>query len=394
MPARKLKLTDKVATATAAPDSGELIIWDTDAKGFGVRIRATGGRSWFFKRGDYRLALGSVDARKCATARAEAQHMIAELAAGRKPGRKARTAKPTVASLMETYMTDHVSTRRSASTVRDYQRVIDNHIIPRLGTKAVDDVEARDVDRLLADMRDKPAAANKTAALLKAAMQRGMRWGIRTPALGNPCNGAEFHDSSSHEEYLEQWELRILMDAMDELSVRKNRWYAGQALKLLSVSGCRRDEIRSLRWSWIDWDRGRIDWPSTKTGAGHLIINRAAVAILKGIMDRDDGRLKEHVFCGLDRSLELPKATLYRMWSEVKDLAASRGVDAKRLARLRPHDLRHSFATLGLSHGLSLEDVGKLLRHRDSRSTKRYARHLPSRELTLAAQAVEFLPVD
>lgn len=390
---KKLKLTDKVAKTAALPKSGETILWDADLAGFGLRLRASGGRSWFVKKGSTRLALGVATERTAADARAEALHTLSELAAGRKPKRKVRTAKPTVSDLMKAYLEEHVALRRTQSTLRDYQRVIDNHLLPRIGHRFVDDIEPRDVDRLLSDLRETPAAANKCAALLKAAMQRAMRWGIRMPALGNPCAGAEFHTAEPHEEFLEGWELRILLEALDEVGVQPNRWHAAQCLKLLAVSGCRRDEVRALQWAWVDWDRGRIDWPSTKTGQGHLVLNSAAIRILEEIRERDMGRFKPHVFVGLDRNLVLPKATLYRAWIDAKSLAAERGIDARRIERLRPHDLRHSFATLGLSHGLTLDDVGRLLRHRDKRSTARYARHLPSREAALAAQTTEFLPV-
>lgn len=55
------------------------------------------------------------------------------------------------------------------------------------------------------------------------------------------------------------------------------------------------------------------------------------------------------------------------------------GVAADRIASMRPHDLRHSFATLALSSGLPISDVGRLLRHRNGKSTARYAKHLTFR---------------
>lgn len=391
---KKVKLTDKIARATALPTSGETIVWDSEVVGFGLRLRSSGGRTWFFKKGSTRLALGIATERSATDARAEALYTASELAAGRKPKRKVRSAKPTVGDLLKAYLEEHVALRRTQSTLRDYERVIQNHLLPKLGHRYVDDIEPRDVDRLLSDLREMPAAGNKSAALLKAAMQRGMRWGIRTPALGNPCVGAEFHAAEAHEEFLESWELKILLDALDEIGKQANRWHASKCLQLLAVSGCRRDEIRALQWSWVDWDRGRIDWPSTKTGQGHLVLNSAAIRILEAVRECDMGRFKPHIFTGVDRDVVLPKSTLYRAWSDAKALAAERGVDARRIERLRPHDLRHSFATLGLSHGLTLDDVGRLLRHRDKRSTARYARHLPSREASLAAQSAEFLPVE
>lgn len=295
--------------------------------------------------------------------------------------------------MLETYMKDHVEPRCGVTTRADYRRLIDKHLGPTLGAKLVDEVVPRDIDQLLAGMKDTPFAANKSVALLKAAMSKAMRWGIRSPALGNPCTGALMYEVRGREEYLEAWELQILMQEMTRIVSERNRYYAGTCLLLLSLTGCRRDELRALEWAWIDWDRGKIAWPDTKTGAGHLHLNPAALKVLEQARARNGTEKQPHVFQGLDPSIPLPQATLYRAWGLVKKRATERGVDSARLERLRPHDLRHSFATLGLSHGLTLEDVGRLLRHRDTRSTKRYARHLPSREITLAAKATEFLPV-
>jgi integrase len=390
---KKAKLTDKVVAKAVCPPSGETILWDSDTNGFGLRLRASGGKSWFVKRKGYKATLGDATERGADAARAEAAFILAELAAGRTPARKARSAKPRARDLFELYMTDWVAVRRTEATLKDYRRLLDNHVLPRLGDKLVDDVAAQDIDRLLADMRETPAAANKAVAFVGAAFSKGLRWGIRSNVLGNPCTKAELHELESHEEYLEAWELEILLAAIDQVGRDRNRFHAAACLRLLALSGTRRDEIRELEWTWVDWDRGRIDWEKTKTGKGHLVLNRAALDVLEKVRQRDGERLRPHVFMGLDRDKVLPKSTLYRAWADAKKIAAANGVDPARMKRLRPHDLRHSFATLGLSHGLTLDDVGKLLRHKDKRSTERYARHLPSREITLAHSTVEFLPV-
>jgi integrase len=40
---------------------------------------------------------------------------------------------------------------------------------------------------------------------------------------------------------------------------------------------------------------------------------------------------------------------------------------------VRLHDLRHSYASLAASKGISLQTIGKLLGHRDPQTTARYA---------------------
>lgn len=389
----KAKLTDKIAKTRQLPVRGETMVWDTETSGFGLRLRHSGGRTWFVKRGRNRYLLGSALDRPCAEARAEAMTILATLASGKVPERKTRVTAPRVSDLMSAYMVEHVATHCSQSTFNIYTRVIKLHINRLLGDRTVDSIVPRDIDKMMSELAPRPIAANQALALLKAAMQKGMRWGIRTPALGNPAQGTQTFDSDSHEEFLEASEFRIVLAAMEVVARRPNRWHASMCLRLLALTGCRRDEMRLLAWGWIDWERSRINWPNTKTGKGHLVINKAAEQVIAEVRDYNTGRETDHLFRGMDHTLPLPRMTLYRTWAEVKELAAELGVDAARLKRLRPHDLRHSFATLGLSSGLSLEDVGRLLRHKDSRSTKRYARHLPSREIELAAKSEEFLAI-
>jgi site-specific recombinase XerD len=64
------------------------------------------------------------------------------------------------------------------------------------------------------------------------------------------------------------------------------------------------------------------------------------------------------------------------VWRNVTDLADLRG--------LRLHDLRHSFASVAVSGGESLYIVGKILGHRQSRTTEIYA-HLAEDPVQAAA---------
>lgn len=386
------KLTDKMAkSAVCGPK--ELIIWDTDVKGLGLRLRPTGGKSWYFKRGDNKWTIGQTSEKSISTARSEALYMAREIEEGRTPPKKSRAHKPLISEMMEAYLADHVKVHRSDTTAKDYQGLIDNHINPFMGHLPIDTVSPRDIDRLIAKMIEQPYAVTKVVALLKAAFNMAMRWGQRSPALGNPCVKATLPDLSGREEYLLPHELKILLECFDEISHRPNRYWAAQCLRLLAVTGCRRDECRALEWAWIDWDRGKINWPSTKTGEDDLQLNAAALDVLMRTRGHGPMPLKPHVFRGLNHELTLPQNTLYRAWDEAKKLAANRGVDVGRLERLRPHDLRHTFASLGLAAGWTLEEVGRVLRHADQRTTKRYAHSLPSRDLALSERSMEFLPV-
>jgi len=327
-----------------------------------------------------------------ADARSEALRMLSAMAAGEDPESSSKRKRPTVVDCLEAYMAEHCATRAKQRTIDSYRDLIDRYLGPRFGKVLADELTHRMVDRMMTEMADRPATANKCLALLKACMQKAMRWGMRAPAKGNPCDGTEPHPEKPRETYLEAFELAAVLKALSAVSQDSGRWHAATCLQALALTGCRRDELRLVQADWIDWDRGIVNWPDTKTGAGSLHLSGAALELLARARDRiRDGR--PHLFRGADPSLPLPKSTLYRAWKEALELAVTFGVDPSRLEGLRPHDLRHSFASLGLSSGLTLDDVGRLLRHRDTKSTRRYAKHLPSRERELAHASAAFLGV-
>ncbi len=133
---------------------------------------------------------------------------------------------------------------------------------------------------------------------------------------------------------------------------------AAAAIRLLLLTGCRKSEILSLRWEFVDFDRGCLSLPDSKTGARTIPLAAPALEI----------------FAGLPRTSEwvLPTAKgdghyvgLGKAWERVRSRAGLDGV--------RTHDLRHSFASFAVADGATLYLVGKVLGHRQARTTEVYA---------------------
>lgn len=385
MGATRQKLTDRIVRDAEVAVAAEMYLWDEQVRGLALRVRREGGKSWLVKRGHCRRTLGRAPEMSVSEARAAAQHAIAEETVGLAPRRK-RTA--TVQACLQAYLTDWAETRCKPRTLEGYRDLADRVIGPRIGSLLADKLTARDVDRLLVDLRARPATANKALALLRATMKKALRWDLRDPALGDPTEGAEAYEIAPREVALEASELALVLDGLRSVG---QRWPdAAACLLVLASTGCRRDEVRLLERDWVDWSTGEIAWPDTKTGAGSLHLSPAAVRLLAEAKERHaDG--KPWLFRSADGTGPLARSTLYRTWAAALDVAAELGADARRLQDLRPHDLRHTFASLGLSSGLSLDDVRRLLRHRSRRSTERYARLLPSRERELALASETFL---
>ena len=147
---------------------------------------------------------------------------------------------------------------------------------------------------------------------------------------------------------------------------------AAAALRLLLFTGCRLREILHLRWEHVDFERGCLFLPDSKSGRKTIILNAPALAVLNGLE-----RVGPYVVPGDDP--EQPRHDLKRPWDAVTKRAGLTGV--------RLHDLRHTYASFGAGGGLGLPIIGRLLGHMQPATTARYA-HLDNDPLRRASEAI------
>ena len=136
--------------------------------------------------------------------------------------------------------------------------------------------------------------------------------------------------------------------------------YAIAALRLLMLTGCRLNEILTLRWDDIDRTAGEFRLRDGKTGARMVPLTPTAETVLAGI---ERVPLNPWVIAGRQPGTHL--STITQDWYRLR---ARAGLDDVRI-----HDLRHSYASRALAAGESLSMIGKLLGHADIQSTARYA---------------------
>ncbi len=129
---------------------------------------------------------------------------------------------------------------------------------------------------------------------------------------------------------------------------------------LLLLTGCRRGEILTLRWQDVDLERRCLHLPDSKTGQKTVYLNTAAIQVLEAIEPVDGN---PYVLPGSKPGA--PQAKFQSTWERIRSQA---GLDDLRL-----HDLRHTFASIGVNAGLSLPVVGKLLGHTQVTTTERYS---------------------
>ena len=106
------------------------------------------------------------------------------------------------------------------------------------------------------------------------------------------------------------------------------------ALRLLMLTGCRSGEILSLRWDYVDLDRGELRLSDSKTGARVVHLGDPAIAVLRGIA-RQEG--SPWVLRGCKRGTAMAVAYIHATWRRILKRAG--------IENLRIHDLWHSCAS-------------------------------------------------
>jgi hypothetical protein len=258
------RLTDRTVAKLATPATGNVIHFDTEVGGFGVRITAAGARAFILcyrNRGgrQRRLTIGSFGEWTVGAARAEARELRRQIDQGGDPlgELKEHRAAPTVSDLCDRFIAEYLP-RKRPTTQHTYRLQIDNEIRPKLGRLKVAEVTFADTDRLHREIngRGTPYRANRVIALLSRMFSTAARWQWRSD---NPCKGIERNQEHKRRRYLTADELVRLGKALDEYSDRQSANIIG----LLLLTGARRGEVLAARWA--DFDAGFDTW--TKPGA-------------------------------------------------------------------------------------------------------------------------------
>lgn len=387
---KRVKLTKRLLDSL--PAEGKVYtVWDEEIPGFGVRVMTSGQMSFVLKYSVNRqqrwITLGRFGDLTLEEGRKLAQSKRGEVAKGLDPTvaiRAHRTA-PTLKELSDRFIEEHVLPKTKASTARGYVRYLRNVIEPKLGKMLAKDISPAEIAKFHHDLRETPRQANQAVAILRKMFNCAEIWKYR-PLSSNPCIHIEKNPESKRERYLSREEIQALGTALHE--AEKNGTVpppALAAIRLLILTGARHSEILELRWTQVDLQRKVLTFSADqhktgrKTGAKTLPLNAPAIAILEGIPKVlgnhyvIQGDKPGSHFVGLQKVWERLRLRVSEMEAEKVRAKKKRPEEALNIEDVRIHDLRHTFASVGVSQGLSLPVVGSLLGHSQPSVTQRYA---------------------
>ncbi|PKQ10700.1 MAG: integrase [Alphaproteobacteria bacterium HGW-Alphaproteobacteria-1] len=364
---KRMRLNDKTVREPLPVKGRDYQIFDTEVRGFAVCIYRSGSRAFTL---DYRYA-----------------GRQRRMTIGRWPEWSVTAARD------RARQAEHV-VKLAPANAADQKAMLAKLVAPHWGNKLVTAITKTDVAKLLAKIAEgrarpakakpnnrarklqgpkpTPVRANRVGEVLRKMFTLAIDWGWRAD---NPASGFHRRIESARERFLSPQEIARLASALDDASDQR----AAGIIRLCMLTGARLGEVRQSRFEQFNLELGVWSKPAatTKQRKVHRVPVSADVAAIVRQRQLLVPSGVPWLFPG-DVPGQ-PVKEIRRFWINVQR-------DAN-LPDVRIHDLRHTFASLLVSGGASLEMIGKLLGHTQMQTTQRYA-HLMDSPLRAGVDAV------
>ncbi|ODT73729.1 MAG: integrase [Pelagibacterium sp. SCN 64-44] len=398
------KLTKRVVDAAAVREK-DYFIWDDELPGFGLRIFASGKRSYLIQ---YRAAgrtrrytIGLHGIWTAETARQEAKVQLGRVAQGDNPSEERQLDHQaiTVKELCMMYLKDLEAglilgkggrPKKAGTIVSDVGR-IHRHIIPLIGSRRVKDLVKADITKMLKDvMAGKTAVSVKTKKLRGKAIVRGgagtatrtvgLFGGILTYALeagiitSNPAHGIRKPKDNVRDRRLSEAEYRTLGAMLRVASENPKYEMTVEIIRQIALTGCRRSEMIGLRWVEADTEASCMRLEDSKEGAS---IRPIGLPVVEFLEERRKTATGTYVFPG--QAEDNAFGGFPNHWRQMfRDSP---------LADVTPHVLRHSFASIANDLGFTEVTIAALVGHSKGSVTSKYI-HTLDTALIMAADTI------
>lgn len=307
----------------------------------------------------------------------EVRQKLAQITASIDKGTYQTPNKITVSAWMDEWLTTFCENKVKPLTLQSYRASIKNHIVPAIGAMELQAVKGSHVQRLYNSMT-RAGLSGKTVKNTSAIMHKAFSVALKQGIIAaNPCDAAELPKAEHKEIHpLADDEIPLFLSAIDGSPMRN-------AYALCLFAGLREGECLGLSWKQVDFERGRITvsqqlqkvrtegkgeyqiTPSTKSGKPRTIEPPPiAFEYLRAERVKQlENRLRAGPAWNNPDDLVFTDEAgghyaIHTFYKRFKAIAASIGrPDA------RPHDLRHTAATVAIASGADIKSVQDLLGH-------------------------------
>lgn len=285
-------------------------------------------------------------------------------------------SKMTVSAWMDDWLTSFCANSVKPLTLASYRAIIKNHIDPAIGAVKLQAVRGTHIQKLYNAMTEK-GLSGKTVKNVSAVLHKAFSVAIKQGYIqNNPCEGAELPKAVKPEiKPLTDAEIPLFLQAIEEDSMCN-------AFALCLLAGLREAECLGLSWKQVDFEQGRITIrqqlqkektknakyyiaSTTKSGKPRTI--KPPVIAFEYLRAEQVKQLKNRLQAGslwknpddLVFTNELGKhlafSTFYKHFKKI----------AEKIGRpdARPHDLRHTAATVAIASGADIKSVQDMLGH-------------------------------
>lgn len=400
MPRITKRLVDTAETRTK-----DYVVWDDDLPGFGLRVFASGKRSYVIQ---YRSAgrsrrytIGLHGVWTPELARQEAKVQLGKIAQGGDPAEERQIDHKaiTVKELCGLYFNDLKAglilgkggRPKKATTIATDTGRIHRHIVPLLGTRRVKDLSKADINKVLKDiMAGKTRVSAKTSKLRGKAIVRGgagtatrtvgLLGGILTYAVEagiietNPAHGIRKPKDNVRDRRLTEAEYRMLGEILRRAAQEEKYQLTVDIVRQIAFTGCRRMEMIALRWIEADMDASCLRLVDSKEGAS---IRPIGLPVVEYLESRRTGDIGTYVFPG--QGDDNAFGSFPKHWVKI--------FEGSTLSDITPHVLRHSFASIANDLGFTEVTIAALVGHAKGSVTSKYI-HTLDTALIMAADTI------
>ncbi len=413
------KITKRVVDALITPEKRRLV-WDSEIKGFGIVLRATGTHSYVFnyrdRHGNLRnITIGKVGSMTPDEARRHAEKHRRDVSAGRSPlaEKQAARAAMSVGELIDAYLGSNRFKGKAQSTQDVDRGRIERHLRPLLGGYVLEALTPDDIERAHAKIVAGKTAVNKpsgkkrgriivkggegTARMAVRLLRSILSWGKKAHILPDNVSvdlaastdiGRDGHRDlilDDHEAYARLW--RVLDKLTDPSAMGSDdkllRTEVADAIRVIALTGARKGEVLSLRWRHVDFEAGTLTLPpeahktGKKTGKARVI---GLPALAQEIIARQpSGNSDDLVFRPARGG---GRMDLTRPWNIVRKAA-------ELPAGIGLHGLRHSLASHMAMDGAEAAEIMVALGHRNLTTSQKYVHWARDKRKKLAEKAAK-----